>query len=126
MLSVTVNVTLKLPGSPNACWTVRPDAVSPSPKLHCHWTIVPVMDLLSEPSKLTLSRTVGAFGVKVKSAVTLPCGGTVVPLGTRRIVTNRAVALPKSVPIGVTTTLTLVVGAGPAGAGGRSEEHTSE
>src|SRR6185295_12277046 len=112
MLSMTVSVTANVPADLNVCGTISPDAVPPSPKFHSHWTIVPVVEVLAEASNSACSLSFGAAGVTVNF------GGTVVPPGTTWIVAKRGVALAKSVPSGVITTCTSVVGATPAGAGG--------
>jgi len=114
MLSMTVSVTANVPADLNVCGTISPDAVPPSPKFHSHWTIVPVVEVLAEASNSACSLSFGAAGVTVNFGVTLPRGGTVVPPGTTWIVAKRGVALAKSVPSGVITTCTSVVGATPA------------
>ena len=53
MLSVTTSATLKVPGSPKSCWTVLPDALSPSPKSHRYDTIVAFVVVLVVASNRT-------------------------------------------------------------------------
>src|SRR3954468_6119722 len=116
MLSIAVSVTLNVPADRKVCCTTSPLPVLPSPKFHSHCTSVPVVDVLCLASNSVTSPS--APVVTVKRGVTLPRGGTVVPLGTTRIVAVRAVLLAKSLPLGVTTTCTSVAGTPvPAAAG---------
>ena len=74
---------------------------------------------MPDASKVTGVYVVTGKGVMMNAGIGAPLGGRITPRGTTRISTNRELNPLKSVPMGVSTSVTTVnVSTGSLGAGG--------